>query len=227
MSVAAAIREMLAKGMTLDDALAVVEAFEADREDRSTGARRQARYRERKRNESVTKRNGDDRNESDALLRKSVTPVTPLARVEDNLLPLETAGGFQEEGEFQVSRETFNSLVPDPKSALRKQTVALCQTVVGMWNDMASGLRLVVVRDITAARQAAIVARSEDLVKTYDFPDALAGWRKLMGLVRGSPFLRGELNGFRCDFDFVTRASSFTKIMEGKYEARQTSGRRR
>jgi len=38
-----------------------------------------------------------------------------------------------------------------------------------------------------------------------------------MGLVRGSPFLRGEANGFRCDFDFVTRASSFTKIMEEKY----------
>jgi len=95
-----------------------------------------------------------------------------------------------------------------------------------MWNDLASGCRLVAVRDITPPRQAAILARSDDLVKTYEFPDALAGWRKLMGLVRGSPFLRGERNGFRCDFDFVTRASSFTKIMEGKYEAGQTAQRR-
>ena len=91
---------------------------------------------------------------------------------------------------------------------------------------MATAVRLVAVRDITPTRQAAIVARSDDLVKTYDFPDAIEGWRKLMGLVRGSPFLRGELNGFRCDFDFVTRASSFTKIMEGKYEARQAVKRR-
>ena len=91
---------------------------------------------------------------------------------------------------------------------------------------MATAVRLVAVRDITPTRQAAIIARSEDLLKTYDFPDAIDGWRKLMGLVRGSPFLRGELNGFRCDFDFAIRASSFTKIMEGKYEARQAVKRR-
>ena len=91
---------------------------------------------------------------------------------------------------------------------------------------MAAANRLVAVRDITPPRQAAIVARSDDLIKTYDFPDALAGWRKLLGLVRGSPFLRGELNGFRCDFDFVTSASSFTKIMEGKYEAQPKNLRR-
>ena len=108
----------------------------------------------------------------------------------------------------------------------RKGNVTLFQTVVGMWNEMAANCRLIAVRDITPPRQAAIVARSEDFTKTYDFPDALEGWRKLMGLVRGSPFLRGELNGFRCDFDFATRASSFTKIMEGKYEARQAAKRR-
>jgi hypothetical protein len=92
MSSAAAIRVMLDKGLALEDALAVVEAFENERDDRSTNARRQARYRERKaaaqsvtnRNESNASVTPDDRNESNALLRKTVTNVTPLARVEDN-----------------------------------------------------------------------------------------------------------------------------------------------
>jgi hypothetical protein len=63
-----AIREMLAKGMSIEDALAIVEQFEvpAPVDDRSSNAKRQARYRERKRNAN--------RNET-------VTSVTPLADI--------------------------------------------------------------------------------------------------------------------------------------------------
>lgn len=171
---------------------------------------------------------------SDAGLRRLKTSESSesrlnsdaLARVEDNP-PLLEGTGFSDKGVSQVSNETFETLVPDRSGTLarRKQNVELFQTVVAMWNDLAGSLRLVAVRDIPPARQAAILARSDDLVKTYDFPDSLAGWRKLMGLVRGSPFLRGERNGFRCDFDFVSRKSSFTKIMEGKYEAGQSARR--
>jgi hypothetical protein len=236
MSIAAAIEEMIAEGFTLEQAIRAAKIVEAHLfapiDNRTAHAKRQERYRERKRDgkasQSVTNVTPGKASQRDAKASQSVTFVTPLARVEDNLLPLETAGGFQEEGVSQGSNEPFETLVPGGQKAVtRKDRVELCQTVVGMWNQTAAGAGLIAVRDITATRQAAIVARSEDFTKTYDFPDALAGWRKLMGLVRGSPFLRGELNGFRCDFDFVTRASSFTKIMEGKYEARQTSGRRR
>jgi hypothetical protein len=226
MSVVAAIREMLAKGVALDDALDVVEAFEAQLEPPTARQARNQRYyqarkeRLKERLKASELRRPPDKTVKTPEASESVLIKTALARVEDNLLPLEIAGGFQEEGVSQVSNETFETLVPETKIKTRKQNVELFQTIVGMWNEMASGLRLVAVRDITPTRQAAIVARSEDLVKTYDFPDPIAGWRKLMGFVRGSPFLRGELNGFRCDFDFVTRASSFTKIMEGKYEAR-------
>jgi hypothetical protein len=141
-------------------------------------------------------------------------------RVEDNLLPLVQAGGSEEGIVSQVSNETFETIVPEKSGTCesqRKDRVELIQAVVGMWNDLASKGSLVAVKDITAKRQSAILARTEDLRKTYDYADPLEGWRKLMGLVRGSPFLRGEANGFRCDFDFVTRASSFTKIMEEKY----------
>jgi hypothetical protein len=90
MSSAAAIRVMLAKGLTLEDALAVVEAFEEQSpvDNRTANARRQARFREAKRNakalQSVTNVTPPDRNENNAKPLQSVTNVTPLARVEDN-----------------------------------------------------------------------------------------------------------------------------------------------
>lgn len=108
----------------------------------------------------------------------------------------------------------------------RNAEIETIQTVVGLWNGVARDFRLPLVRDITAPRQASILSRSRDLVRTYDFADALSGWRALLAKVRGSPFLRGE-KGFRCDLDFVVRAASFTKIMEGKYDESEQGTNRR
>jgi hypothetical protein len=230
MKLADIIRRMIAAGATPEAIAMAIEALQASQ--KSSRQARNRRYYEAHRKPAIKTIKTSETSEKVKTIKTSETSETtelrrPLARVDDNLLPLETSGRFQEKGVSQGSNEPFETLVPEGKKPLRKDRVVLFQTVVGMWNDMAAGANLVAVRDITPTRQAAIVARSEDLVKTYEFPDPLAGWRKLMGLVRGSPFLRGELNGFRCDFDFATRASSFTKIMEGKYEARQASGRRR
>jgi hypothetical protein len=98
MSSSAAIRVMLAKGLTLEDALAVVEAFEEQStvDNRTANARRQARFRDRKRNaealQSVTSVTPSDRNENNAKPLQSVTNVTPLARVEDNPSTIELSG---------------------------------------------------------------------------------------------------------------------------------------
>jgi hypothetical protein len=104
MSVVAAIREMLAKGMSIEDALQIAEAFETrpEADMRSAGAKRQERFRERKRNakasQSVTNVTPDDRNESNAKASQSVTNVTAYARVEDNLLTLAISGEEEREG---------------------------------------------------------------------------------------------------------------------------------
>lgn len=174
---------------------------------RSTAAKRQARYRERKRNESVTNRNSDvtvtlsDASPFPPDKERSPTPpkeITPLSPSDPN-------------GSVVLAAVRTTEIQ-------RKQRVDLIQEVVGMWNDLAGQTKLAQVRDITDRRQAAIVARSEALTKTYDFPDPLAGWRDVINRVRLSPFLRGEnKQGWRCDFDFVIAPSSFTKIMEGKY----------
>jgi hypothetical protein len=183
--------------------------------------------------EAVDSANGPPPDEVDsatdtaALPNHSATDPAPIDE-RSTSVPRPFSPESKRKGSESSSLRYEDSLVPEGSGTreARKGRVELCQAVVRLWNETAAAGGLVAVRDITAARQAAIAARSEDLVKTYEFPDALAGWRKLMGLVRGSPFLRGEVNGFRCDFDFVTRASSFTKIMEGKYEARPALRRR-
>jgi hypothetical protein len=163
MTLADVIVAMRAVGCSAEQIIAVTEALDL----RSVGAKRQARYRERKRNESVTERNA---------LRKR-----------------------------DAHRDTTQ--------------VDFIQSVVAQWNDTAAYYRLPQVKDITVPRQAAIMARAKDLTETYDFPDPSAGFVVLFNHVKGSPFLRGEANGFRCDLDFCIRSSSFTKIMEGRYES--------
>ena len=49
----------------------------------------------------------------------------------------------------------------------------------------------------------------------------------LLARVRGSPYLRGEVNGFRCTFDWIVNASNYQKIMEGNYEDRKVASIRR
>ena len=64
--IAVAVRHMLAAGMDADAVANAVEAMEAEMDTRSTGAKRQARYRERnKASQSVT---------SDAAV---TTPLSP------------------------------------------------------------------------------------------------------------------------------------------------------
>lgn len=70
MSVATAIRGMLAAGLTIEQALIAVEAMEHVKGARSSGAERQARYRDRQKASLVTSHNVTD-----------VTTVTPEAEI--------------------------------------------------------------------------------------------------------------------------------------------------
>jgi hypothetical protein len=48
------------------------------------------------------------------------------------------------------------------------------------------------------------------------------GWRAAMARARASPFLTGaNASGWRASFDFFLQAESFTKLLEGTYDARQ------
>jgi hypothetical protein len=83
MSVAAAIRTMLAAGLTIDQALIAVEALEQAKGSRSAGAERQARYRERQRASLVTSRDACDVTDEATL----PPPVPPLSTCLNNSQP--------------------------------------------------------------------------------------------------------------------------------------------
>ena len=88
------------------------------------------------------------------------------------------------------------------------------------WNLLASEKNLPKVQRLTDARKVHLTARLGDC-------GGLEGWHMAMAKIRGSPFLTGEnKSGWRADFDFVLQQSSFTKLMEGKYDGttqRETS----
>ncbi len=222
MTLAGTVKAMVEAGCTPDQIAIVVAAHKTEAKKKKALKREKNAARMRRYRAAVALRNAHERaravcNAHPPEQKEPFPPTPPLLEKLNSPLSVTDVTIVDE----AVDVNEISSLAEG-----RKRNVTLFQTVVGMWNETAAGYHLVAVRDITTTRQAAILARSEDFLKTYDFPDAIDGWRKLMGLVRGSPFLRGELNGFRCDFDFVTRASSFTKIMEGKYEARQAAKRR-
>jgi hypothetical protein len=133
MSIVAAIREMLAKGMAIEDALNIAEAFET--KPRSAGAARQARYRERQKGEldeapqlrftsEPTSRVTSPDAEPEAS--RVTSPVTsrvtpPRARVESESPDSESHGKKEEEGETPVTPvtpETTTSPRETPRTAL-------------------------------------------------------------------------------------------------------------
>jgi hypothetical protein len=71
---------------------------------------------------------------------------------------------------------------------------------------------------ITPSRKASALQRLKDC-------GGMDGWRHAMAKARASPFLTGvSANGWKADFDFFMQAKSFTKLLEGSYDARKPSG---
>jgi hypothetical protein len=168
-------------------------------------AERQKKYRERR------------KENRESNVTRNVTPcnVTPLEekRIEENridknnslvILPSPSEDG---ERELKVNRKK-NS----------EAETALLQCVGEGWNELASAYRLPQVSKLTEKRKSWVVARAKELVADYDYENPIDGFSELFNKIKTSKFLRGEANGFRCDFDFAFNQSSFTKIMEGRYE---------
>jgi hypothetical protein len=85
------------------------------------------------------------------------------------------------------------------------------QAVV-MWNEMAAAHGLPKVQSVTETRRRLLRARLKEA-------GGLDGWKHCLEVIAGTPFLLG-LEGsrsWRADFDFVVKAGSFTKIMEGGF----------
>lgn len=79
------------------------------------------------------------------------------------------------------------------------------------------------------AAQRLTVARRSKLKQRLVEVGGIAGWRGAMAKARASPFLRGESGRDKAhekwvpDLDFFLQESSFTKLMEGKYDDRDSN----
>lgn len=142
--------------------------------------------------------------------------------------------GTEEREDFECSLRSHSSLPDEPaddgdqssdpvelKAKRQKpEDTELILDLVDEWNAEAARLGLPQVLDISSKRQSALRARIRDF-PTFGYENPKSGFRALLAKIRGSPFLLGQTQAnFRADFDFVTRQSSFLKIMEGNYEAK-------
>lgn len=218
---------MAACGLSADQVAAVLSKLQC----RSAGAERQARYRARKASQTVTSDVTSDVTKASPSVTDDALPRTPIhAGVLDaqNL-------DIKQESKINSSLRSESSTSPNApvdllgetekfskSKANRTEAVETIRVAGEGWNAMAASLSLPAIDSIKpgSAREKHTLARARDLRTDHEL-DAAAGFAKLFNLIRGSPYLRGEVNGFVATFDWIIKPSNFLKIMEGNYEIRQ------
>ncbi len=131
-------------------------------------------------------------------------------REEKEEAPLRFASSTESSSNFLVDGEPPTPVRPDRKSEelanIRREMLLFAER----WNVFAGSLALPQIDEIKpgSPREKSALAR---LREGCDFDVIFAK-------IRGSPYLRGEVNGFRCTFDFITNPTNYLKILEGNYD---------
>ncbi len=120
-----------------------------------------------------------------------------------------------------LPNETVGATDPEIERPEKKALRERLRSFGEQWNELAASMRLPAIDEIKpgSTRERWALARLREMG-----PD---GVRDLLARIRGSPYLRGEINGFVCHFDWIVNSSNFQKIMEGNYEDRKISALRR
>lgn len=129
-----------------------------------------------------------------------------------------------EEDHVITKTKTATPNQPDPSTNNNETPEALLGEVVEAWNEVASGIGLPVVRQLTPKRRTRIKAA----LKPPERRDA-EWWRELFSLYAApaNAFLRGDnSSGWRADFDFALKEDAIAKVLEGAYERGATTPRR-
>jgi hypothetical protein len=139
--------------------------------------------------------------------KKEVSPATPPL-LEKTPPQLTVADATVVDELVDVGRVAFEKV--------KKDTEAL-RSFGEQWNALAAAFKFPAIEEIKtgSTRERHALARLREMG-----PDGVQG---LMTRIRGSPYLRGEVNGFRVTFDWIINASNFQKIMEGNYEVRKVA----
>jgi hypothetical protein len=232
MSIAAAIEEMLEEGFTLEQAIKAAKIVEAHLfapiDTRSASARRQARYRERKA-ATVTKRNKASQSvtfvtppqasQSNALLRQTVTSVTPLARVhasvEDNNNPIKKdISSSEAKASSELVDEPVDAKPPSKKTERVESDEELLDQVTDVWNAFARSHNCPQVKFLTKTRGQRCRARLKDVANGEE---PIATFRKVLSKCETSFFIRGSPRS-RLKFDQLMREGFLVEMLEGAFE---------
>ena len=102
----------------------------------------------------------------------------------------------------------------EPNGSLSLDMPDDTKTAFDMFNELADEIGLPVAKVLSKKRKASLKARLAEA-------GGIEGWRSAMDKVRASPLCTGNNNrGWVADLDFILQQSSFTKLMEGSYDAR-------
>ena len=121
-----------------------------------------------------------------------------------------------------------NPSIPEPEPYKKEDTnVSLSVSppaiddvalAVSAYNVTAARVGWPEVQKLSPARRAAISARLKEA-------GGAEGWTVALSKAEASPFLTGQTSRtFRASFDFLTKQSNFTKLMEGNYDPRNSNG---
>lgn len=110
--------------------------------------------------------------------------------------------------------------IEDSKLKRARSVNTDASAAVLIFNETAAALNWPQAQRITKPRASKLNQRLEEC-------GGVEGWRNAMARARASPFLRGDKRngsheGWVPDLDFFLQQSSFTKLLEGKYDERSS-----
>lgn len=123
-------------------------------------------------------------------------------------MPPQCASDASQKPEPDIREEPKGSLSPagDPKPF---DEIACA---VSAYNEAAEAAGWPKVQVLSKSRRAALRARLKEA-------GGVTGWAEALARAQSSPHLCGQNDrGWRANFDFLTRQSSFAKLMEGNYD---------
>lgn len=151
-----------------------------------------------------------------------------VGELNDALMPLIEAKFFSlERVDSELIARPEHHAIPEKKEESREQVEKQEQTEVEAafaesllaYNRIASELKWPQAGSLNRSRKSKLAKRLTEV-------GGLGGWRAAMAKARASPWLRGDIprgKGYESwapDLDFFLQQSTFTKLMEGKYDQR-------